>query len=234
MRGSASRADSRGVDPESVVRSGDPRRLELGIVHSTARYVVVDKPAWLLSVPGRGAAKADCVASRIAAMFPAATGPLVVHRLDMETSGLIVLGLDADAQRDLSSQFEQRAVEKAYVALLGDGPPIAETGEIDLPMRADIENRPVQVIDHERGRPALTRWRVMSHEVDRVRVRFEPQTGRTHQLRLHAAAALKRPIIGDGLYGGEPAERLMLHAAELSFLEPGARRRVEFVSPAPF
>lgn len=188
----------------------------------------------MLSVPGKGPEKADCVAARIAARFPAATGPLIVHRLDMETSGLMVLALTAEAQRDLSGQFERRVVEKAYVALLGDGPPIADQGEIDLPLRLDVERRPLQIVDHERGRPALTRWRVLAHEVDRVRVRFEPVTGRTHQLRVHAAAGLRRPIIGDGLYGGEPASRLMLHASELSFLEPGTRRRVEFRSEPPF
>lgn len=203
--------------------------------------MVVEKPPWMLSVPGKGPDKADCVAARVAALFPAATGPLVVHRLDMETSGLIVLGLDPDAQRELSRQFEARQVEKAYVALLGPAiqgglpdPLDADAGTVELPIRADLENRPHQVVDHDQGRAALTHWRVIGREIDRVRVRFEPVTGRTHQIRIHAAAGLGRPIIGDGLYGGEPAARLMLHAAELSFLDPGTGRRLDFASRPAF
>jgi len=188
----------------------------------------------MLSVPGKSPDKADCVAARIAAMFPSATGPLVVHRLDMETSGLMVFGLDEASQRELSGQFERRIVEKSYIALLPGGTLPAESGEISLPVRADLDRRPIQIVDLVHGRESLTRWRVQAYETDRVRVRFEPLTGRTHQIRVHAASGLGRPIIGDALYGGEPAERLMLHAATLSLLEPGTSRRAEFNSPAPF
>lgn len=197
----------------------------------------------MLSVPGKGPEKADCVAARVKARFPMASGPLVVHRLDMETSGLIVLGLDEAAQRDLSGQFENRVVEKAYIALLGaqlaprEDPLDGESGTVRLPIRPDIENRPVQIVDPIHGRESETRWRVIGREVDRVRVRFEPITGRTHQIRVHASwpeGGLGRPIIGDALYGGEPAGRLMLHAAYLSFLDPASGRRVEFESRAPF
>jgi tRNA pseudouridine32 synthase/23S rRNA pseudouridine746 synthase len=200
------------------------------------RFVVIEKPAWMLSVPGKGPERADCAAARVRARYPRARGPIVVHRLDMETSGLMVTALDEEAQRELSRQFERRVVEKRYVALVREGgtPLEGEAGELRLPMRADIDNRPVQIVDHVHGREAVTRWRVLAHEVDRWRVLFEPLTGRTHQIRVHASAGLGRPIIGDGLYGGEPAERLMLHASRLSFLEPGTRRRVEFESPAPF
>ncbi len=213
------------------------------IVASTARYVVISKPSGMLSVPGKGLEKADCAAARVRLMFPGSTGPLVVHRLDMETSGLLVFGLDEEAQKDLSSQFERRVVEKAYTALVV-GSPVAgwsgpdpldhEEGEISLPMRGDLERRPLQVIDVQNGREAVTRWRVLARETDRIRIRFRPLTGRTHQLRVHAASGLGHPIIGDELYGGPEAERLMLHASELSFLEPGTRRRVEFACGAEF
>lgn len=198
----------------------------------------MDKPAGMLSVPGKGANKQDCVASRVAAMFPGATGPLVVHRLDMETSGLLVLGLDPGAQRSLSAQFEARSVEKAYVALV-EGAPAHDAGTITLPLRPDVSNRPIQIVDAAHGRPAVTRWRVLSREVDRTRVEFQPLTGRTHQLRVHAASpgprgGLGHPIIGDTLYGGPAAERLMLHAAMLSFLDPDSGRRLEFRSETPF
>ncbi len=201
---------------------------------------MVDKPAGLLSVPGKGPDKTDCAAARIAAHFPDASGPLVVHRLDMETSGLLAFGLTPETQRQLSRQFEEREVEKAYTALLGDfrglGPdPLdREVGVVSLPVRPDIGNRPIQIVDPIHGREAITRWRVQSRETDRIRIRFEPITGRTHQLRIHAAAGLGRPILGDVLYGGDPAPRLMLHASELSFLDPGTGRRVSVVSAPPF
>lgn len=205
----------------------DPRR----------RFVVVDKPAGMLSVPGKGAEKQDCAAARVRAAFPDASGPLVVHRLDMDTSGLLVFGLDEESQRRLSRQFEMRRVEKAYTALVA-GVPGAESGVIDLPMRPDIDNRPVQIVDHERGRPALTRWRVEAIEPDRTRLRLEPLTGRTHQLRVHCAH-MGWPILGDVLYGPQPqtaaaAPRLMLHAAELAFFDPSDGAWVRVVSPPPF
>lgn len=214
--------------------SPEPGDASLAVVQATTRYVVVDKPAGMLSVPGKGPDKADCVASRVRAMFPAATGPLVVHRLDMDTSGLLVLGLDPDAQRDLSMQFERREVDKAYIALL-DGVVAGDSGVIDLPIRLDVDRRPIQIVDHVRGRSAVTRWRVLAREIDRTRVLMEPATGRTHQLRVHAAEGLGCPIIGDVLYG-DPSSgpRLMLHAGALSFRGPGARARVTFRSPTPF
>jgi tRNA pseudouridine32 synthase/23S rRNA pseudouridine746 synthase len=202
-------------------------------VHRGTRFVVVDKPAGLLSVPGKGAGKADCVPARVRAMFPDASGPLVVHRLDMETSGLMVLGLDADAQRTLSAQFESRDTEKAYVALV-TGVINGEVGVIDLPMRPDLGNRPIQIVDRDRGRPAVTHWRVLAREIDRVRIEFRPVTGRTHQIRVHAAAGLGARIVGDALYGGEPAPRLMLHAVRLTFRDPDTGRRVEFASAPAF
>lgn len=208
----------------------------LRVVASTDRYVVIDKPAGMLSVPGKGPEKADCAAARVARAYPNATGPIVVHRLDMETSGLLLMALDADAQRELSRQFEQRLVHKEYVGLVSGGlePGLGAAGEIDLPLRADLERRPVQIVDRLHGRPALTRWRLLALDIDRARLAFAPVTGRTHQIRVHAAHGLGRPLVGDTLYGGEPAERLMLHAAKLSFLDPGSGTRVDAACPPEF
>jgi tRNA pseudouridine32 synthase/23S rRNA pseudouridine746 synthase len=206
---------------------------ELPIILAGARFVVVDKPTGLLSVPGKGPEKQDCAASRVRAMFPKATGPLVVHRLDMETSGLIVFGLDEDAQRDLSGQFERRETDKKYIAILEGALP-QDAGEISLPIRMDVDNRPHQIVDYIHGRAAVTQYRVLSREIDRTRVEFIPLTGRTHQLRVHAASGLLCPIVGDVLYGRPTGERLMLHACELSFVDPGAGQRIEVSSPVPF
>lgn len=230
--------------------------MSLTIVHIDPRFVVVDKPSGFLSVPGKGTANADCVASRVKALFPHATGPMVVHRLDMDTSGLIVVALDADAQRELSRQFEQRLVQKKYVALL-DGVLDRDEGEIDLPIRPDVDHRPYQMVDFVHGRSAVTQFRVLAREADRTRVEFVPITGRAHQLRVHAAdpvyrgppGALPReiggehgtrlglgyPILGDALYGDpKAAPRLMLHAAWISFVHPSTGERVEFESNVPF
>jgi len=219
---------------ESILRG-------IRVVHRTERFVVVEKPSGVLSVPGIGPEKADCVVSRLHAAFytgkgdsaPLALGQLIVHRLDMDTSGLMVVALDADAQRELSLQFEERKPEKRYVALVA-GLVRDDEGTIDLPMRLDIENRPYQIIDHVQGRAATTHFRVLARETDRTRIEFRPVTGRTHQLRVHACYGLGHSILGDPLYNGAPAERLMLHASYLSFLAPGGRARLEFTSPPPF
>jgi len=207
------------------------------------RFVVVDKPSGLLSVPGRGPEKADCASARVASMFPHATGPLICHRLDMDTSGLIVFALDPDAQRSISMQFEARTVAKRYVALL-DGRPPAESGVIDLPVFFDYEQRPRKIID-PRGKPSQTEWRTLDTGEDRdgpwTRVEFTPITGRSHQLRVHAAApaesgGLGAPIRGDTLYNPRAAEgaRLRLHASRLAFDDPAQGWRVEFRSSSDF
>ncbi|GMV26107.1 MAG: hypothetical protein AMXMBFR58_21380 [Phycisphaerae bacterium] len=242
----------------------------LPIIHASDRFVVIDKPSMMLSVPGRGEHKQDCVAARVRTKFPTATGPLTVHRLDYETSGLMVFALDEEAHRLLSRQFEQRKVRKAYVAIL-EGRLEQDEGEVSLPLRADIDQwpRPVHIVDHVHGREAITRWRVLAREtlrrdkfpfdpiavpamsgapgvqfppeaswpadeVEVTRVRFEPLTGRSHQLRVHSASGLSAPIIGDPLYGGLPASRLMLHASELEFQPPGDSASRAFISAAPF
>lgn len=211
------------------------------------RFIVVDKPAGVLSVPGKGEAKQDCVASRVLERWVpggVATGAFspIVHRLDMDTSGLMVLALDPETQRRLSADFEARRVDKAYIARIHGCPPMEE-GTIDLPMRLDVDHRPMQIVDHAHGKPALTRWKLLAMEPGGARLRLEPHTGRTHQLRVHCAA-IGHPIIGDVLYGlvidrdpldpSRPAERLMLHASELEFPDPSGSGRVRCTLPPGF
>ena len=214
----------------------DSTTLTLRVVHAAERFVIIDKPSGLLSVPGKGPQNADCVAARVRVLFPTATGPLTVHRLDMATSGLIILALDPDAHRDLSRQFEARTVRKRYIALL-DGLLASDSGEITLPMRLDITRRPYQIVDHELGKPAHTRYRVLERRErnQTTLVEFEPLTGRSHQLRVHAAQGLQAPIVGDPLYGrGFNASHLHLHASWIEFACPSTRERIEFSSAAPF
>jgi len=208
----------------------------LPFIHIDPLFVVVDKPAGLLAVPGRGPDKQDCVAARVRARFPDCLDQPAVHRLDMATSGLMLLALNQEAHRDLSRQFAARLVEKRYIAIL-DGSIAAEAGEINLAFRLDPDNRPYQIYDPERGKPGITRWRRISLDQGRTRVEFIPLTGRTHQLRVHAAhpLGLNCPIVGDPLYGhGNAGERLLLHAAWLRFRHPGCGRVMEFTAAPPF
>lgn len=196
----------------------------LHLVHVNDELIAVDKPAGLLSVPGRGADKQDCVWSRLQAQHPEA---LVVHRLDQATSGLLLFARSPDAQRRLSAAFEQRQVHKTYTAVVW-GDPGAE-GLIDLPLSADWPNRPRQQVDPVHGRPSQTRWqRIGPAGTGQTRLRLLPVTGRSHQLRVHLLA-LGHPIVGDALYDPDrPAPRLALHASALSL--PG----LSLESPCPF
>jgi tRNA pseudouridine32 synthase / 23S rRNA pseudouridine746 synthase len=207
---------------------------DIAVIEATDSYVVVDKPYNMLSVPGRGPHLTDCVAARVKQRYPAATGPLTVHRLDMETSGLLVLALDPDTHRTLSRQFQLRQVGKRYVAEV-EGSVATEAGVIELPVRFDPPNRPHHVVDPIQGKPASTRWRVVDRQGGRTRIEFEPATGRTHQLRLHAAHpdGLGSPIVGDSLYG-EIGPRMLLHATWLEFTDPRTGERVSFASDPPF
>ncbi len=196
----------------------------LAVLHLDADLIVVNKPAGLLSVPGRGADKQDCVVHRLqAGGHPEA---LIVHRLDMATSGLLLLARGAAAQRALSMAFEARQVGKRYVAVVQGlmGEVGADWQHIELPLAADWPNRPRQRVDHAQGKPSLTRWRVFSQDgaAHTTRLELEPLTGRTHQLRVHLLA-LGHPILGDALYGSQPPthDRLHLHACHLSL--PGWR-----------
>lgn len=218
---------------------------QVRILIQTGRFVVIDKPPGVRSVPGLGETGEVCMVNAVRAAFPLATGPLSVHRLDMPTSGLMVFALDPETHRRLSWQFESRTVQKRYTALLeGDlatSRGVTE-GEVTLPLRPDIDNRPTQIVDFTHGRTARTIWRSLGVEVREdlpvTRALFEPVTGRSHQLRVHAASpapgGLGAPIIGDPLYGGPPADRLMLHASMLEFEDPETGRRVLAESKPPF
>lgn len=193
------------------------------LVHLDRDLLVVDKPAGWLTVPGRGADKADCLAARVVAIWPDA---LVVHRLDMATSGLVLFGRGAGMQRALSMAFEARSVHKRYVAVVA-GCMTQACGEIDLPLSADWPNRPRQIVDPLDGKPSLTHWRVLArdHQAGTTRLQLTPVTGRTHQLRVHLAA-IGHPILGDALYApadwAAAAPRLLLHAEVLALQRPAA------------
>ncbi|MFG0256318.1 MAG: RluA family pseudouridine synthase [Phycisphaerales bacterium JB043] len=216
----------------------------IAIVRRLGGCLVVDKPSGLLSVPGRGESNQDCVIARVREAIPEATGPMCVHRLDMDTSGLMVVALDAETHRDLSRQFERRTVGKRYEALV-DGRVDGESGEIRLFQRVDIDDRPRQILDDVHGREAITRWQTLGVEVYGglavTRVEFTPVTGRSHQLRVASATSresggLECPILGDDLYGDgkRSAERLMLHARWLAFDDPSSGERVEVESGVAF
>lgn len=193
--------------------------------------LVVEKPAGLLSVPGRSAENQDCVVARLQVLYPDA---LTVHRLDQVTSGLLLHARGKTTQAALSMQFEQRRVGKCYEAVV-QGVIEGDAGDVDLPLIVDWPSRPKQKVDHEHGKPALTRWRVLSRDVgaQRTRVALEPVTGRSHQLRLHMAS-LGHPIVGDVLYGAAPAQRVHLHACSLHFTHPVTGDALAFESATPF
>ena len=202
----------------------------LDLIYQDDYLLVANKPAGLLAVPGRGADKQDCLSSRLQLEFPDA---LVVHRLDMSTSGLMMFARGAEMQKLLSLMFEEREVEKRYVAVV-TGKLEPETGEVNLPIAADWPNRPLRKIDPLLGKSSLTRYRALSLNEGNTRVELEPVTGRTHQLRVHMSA-IGHSILGDALYGdAASAPRLMLHASTLKLLHPVTRAPLHFVSSAPF
>jgi len=216
------------------------RMLRLDIVYQDEDLVVVNKPAHLLSVPGRGEEKQDCIESRVRALFPQAPLQCAVHRLDMDTSGLLVLALTKHAHRALSLQFQNQSVDKQYVALL-EGVLSSESGVITLPFRLDVENRPRQIYDELQGKWGTTRYKRLAVErLDNgmlvTRVLFTPHSGRTHQLRLHSShpKGLGLPILGDRLYGTGMETRLHLHAQSLSFTHPTHNNRLHFMTKVPF
>ncbi|MBX3355341.1 MAG: RluA family pseudouridine synthase [Phycisphaeraceae bacterium] len=220
------------------------------LLHADQALIVLDKAAGLLSVPGIGPEKADCLVARAAQRYP---GARIVHRLDRDTSGVIVLALDAETHRALSMQFQERRTSKRYEAIVA-GSPEGDSGEVDLPIRKNLDDPPRQMVCHTHGRPSLTRWRVLERLTSLpalatpgaselpasrsgARLELEPITGRGHQLRLHLLW-IGLPIVGDDLYA--PAElrppglRMLLHARELAFNHPVTGERVSFTASTPF
>ena len=209
-----------------------PPDVPLQVLHDDAEMLVVDKPVGLLSVPGKGPELADCLMARVLAAWPQA---LLVHRLDRDTSGVMVFGLTPHAQRFLSKQFELRAAKKTYVARVW-GRMTPKIGRVDLPLIVDWPNRPRQHVDHENGKAAVTDWRVLKDTEAESRVRLMPKTGRSHQLRVHMLA-LGHPILGDPFYAKGSArdfDRLMLHSEELRIKHPDSGKMMRFRTTAPF
>lgn len=210
----------------------DPPSDPLDVLHADHEILVASKPSGLLSVPGRGEDRADCLIERLRGAFPTV---LLVHRLDLDTSGVMVFGLTPHAQRNLSKQFEERRTKKIYVARLA-GRLEPKSGRVDLPLIVDWPNRPRQKVDHTEGRPAQTDWQVVRANDAETRVRLFPITGRSHQLRVHMAET-GHPILGDTLYAqGADADhpRLMLHAESLRLKHPDTGMQMTFHAPTPF
>ena len=217
------------VEPNPLLVSNtDTNQLET--VYEDDYLLVVNKPAGMLSVPGKTGQAS--VLSILQERYPDATGPILVHRLDMATSGLLLAAKDKDTHAELQKQFEGRSVKKRYTALLEGIPSVEPKGFIRLPMRPDFDNRPLQMVDFEFGKPAVTRYEILETIDNRTRIAFWPETGRTHQLRVHAAHpdGLNCPIVGDPLYG-QPAERLYLHAEGLEFRHPKTGKRFHIQRP---
>lgn len=205
---------------------------ELEILYDDDYIVAIKKPEGMLSVPGKS--DADSVYQRLTRLYPEATGPLIVHRLDMATSGILIAAKNKEVHQNLQAQFEKRKIEKRYVAIL-DGEVKSEEGEINLPICPNTTDRPRQMVSYEHGKPAITKYRVIGYDSGKTRILFYPHTGRTHQLRVHAAhhQGLNAPILGDKLYG-KRAERLYLHAEYITFTHPITGERVEIEAKPDF
>jgi tRNA pseudouridine32 synthase/23S rRNA pseudouridine746 synthase len=217
-------------DNPFLVNEGQTKTLE--IIYEDAYLMVINKPESLLSTPGKNIS--DSVYTRIKAQYPEATGPLLVHRLDQATSGLLLIAKTQAIHKKLQYQFISRKIEKKYIAIL-EGIPQYNEGAIDLPLRVDLDNRPHQIVCETYGKPAKTHWKILQKDKKNVVVEFKPITGRTHQLRVHAAhsSGLNSPIKGDDLYGSK-ADRLYLHAYELIFWHPILKKRMLLNCNPPF
>lgn len=233
--------DGLAVEPAPQYGAAPVADHEPAVVHADAWLVVVDKPCGLLAVPGRSGLLRDSVLTRLRRRDPDASGPRIVHRLDLDTSGLMLVARDAATHAALQRQFARREVAKRYAAWL-DGEVRGERGTIELALRVDLDDRPRQLHDPVHGKAAVTAWQVVARTAvagrPRTRVALTPHTGRTHQLRVHAAhpAGLDAPIVGDRLYGRDVHDggRLQLHAEALAFTHPRTGQRLAFERPAPF
>ena len=204
-------------------------RGDIEYIYNDEQIIIVDKPANILSVPGRTPEKQDCLIHRVQKRFPKAR---IVHRLDFSTSGLMVIAQNPESHREMSRQFQNRETEKTYVAKVY-GCPDEPSGEVNLPLRCDLERRPLQIIDYQQGKTAQTFWQILERYEDSCRMELTPVTGRTHQLRVHMQA-LGHPILGDELYAHETAfamaDRLFLHAKKLIISHPTENNRLTFLS----
>ena len=210
----------------------NPPDVPLDILHHDSAVLIVNKPAGLLSVPGKDPGKEDCLIDRLRRVFPEV---LLVHRLDCDTSGVMVFAMTKAAQGNLGQQFEKRQTKKVYLARLA-GLLEPKEGRVDLPLCVDWPNRPRQHVNHEQGKPAVTDWRVQRHDGQTTRVRLMPLTGRSHQLRVHMLS-LGHPILGDPIYATGAAldyPRMMLHAESLRLRHPETGKTQTFSVPAPF
>lgn len=211
-----------------------PAREPLNVLYQDDQLLVLSKPSGLLSVPGKAPELADCLEARAKSEYPDA---LLVHRLDMETSGVFIMAMNKAAQGHLGKQFEKRKTDKTYIARVS-GLVEEDSGTVDLPLRCDWENRPRQMVCHEHGKPAQTHWQVVHREDDATRLQLTPITGRSHQLRVHCAE-MGHAILGDPFYADEQAfeaaDRLQLHAESLELYHPtGGGDRIRFDDPCPF
>ena len=225
-----------------------PEILGLEILYCDKDIIVINKPSGLLSVPGKGEEKQDCAEARVRNFFPQAPKQCAVHRLDMETSGILVLALNAEAHRKLNEEFSSGKVHKKYIALLDGVLRGKPEGRTELPFRLDVENRPHQIYDAENGKLGITEWKKLGVEKLKfqdqeklvTRIEFSPLTGRTHQLRLAASCSselggLGIPIVGDSLYGNwQEGQRLMLHAAEITFFHPTSGEKMNIICKPEF
>ncbi|MCR8669281.1 pseudouridine synthase [Aestuariibaculum sp. M13] len=217
---------------ENPIEQGISFEADLEIVYEDDYLLLVNKPHEFLSVPGK--TFSESVLTKMKAYLPKAKGPLLVHRLDMSTSGLLLVAKNERIHKHLQKQFIERTVKKRYVALL-DGELKTKSGQVDLPLRVDLDNRPQQLVCYEYGKPAVTNFEVQAIENGKTRIHFYPITGRTHQLRVHAAHSkgLKTPIVGDDLYGVK-TNRLHLHAEQLTFVHPITKEELTIICEAPF
>lgn len=211
-------------------REYHPPQTPLCVLYEDEEIIALDKPSGLLSVPGKGAHLADCLQSRLLDYDPNA---LLIHRLDCDTSGVIVFAKSPHAQRHIGLQFEKRQSRKTYTAWV-EGRVEEPKGEVDLPIIVDWPNRPMQKICHETGRPAQTQWRRIGQKSGHSKMELSPKTGRSHQLRIHMRE-IGHPILGDTLYGPNPplAPRLLLHASALAIRKPTGGEWLIFEAPLP-